>query len=232
MAYLEGGTKVHEIERDDGDVNEIDTGWYFSPFSMWRPIEQELAGYAIGKVIEVGCGSGRVSTYLEEQGHEVIGIDLSPLALQAAMIYGASDCRFIDANDMDFPEDYFDTVSLLGNGLGLTGEIESSRKMLGSLSKMVSYGGVLVATSRDPVKTENPLHLAYHQRNRDTGKPIGQVRLRIIFEGRKGDWFDFLFVEVDKIGEVIDGTGWKLEKLIQSDDPLESIYGVVLRNTK
>ena len=178
------------------------------------------------------CTGPAVVRWLEEQGHEVIGIDLSPLALQAAMIYGASDCRFIDANDMDFPENYFDTVSLLGNGLGLTGEIESSRKMLANLSKMVSNGGVLVATSRDPVKTENSMHLAYHQKNRDQGKPIGQVRLRIIFEGRKGDWFNFLFVEVDKIGKLIDGTGWKMEKLIRSDDPLESIFGVVLRNTK
>ena len=53
MAYIEGGTKVHEIERDDGKVDEVDTGWYFASYSMWRPVEQEIAGHALGKGIQV-----------------------------------------------------------------------------------------------------------------------------------------------------------------------------------
>ncbi len=231
MAYLEGGTKIHQIERDDGKINEVDTGWYFSQFDDWNPIEQEVAGYARGKVIEIGCGGGRVSKYLESQGHEVIGIDMSPLALQAAMIYGASDCRFIDANDMDFPDDYFDTASLLGNGLGLGGDMDSSRRMLSRLSKIVHVGGILLASSRDPSKTDNYEHHVYHEMNRKLGKPIGQVRLRVNFEDRKGDWFDLLFVEVKEIELLTSGTGWTVEKLIQSDNPFESLYGVILRNT-
>lgn len=232
MAYLEGGTKVHQIERDDGLINEVDTGWYFSPFHEWSPIEQEISEYATGKVIEIGCGGGRISKYLESQGHEVIGIDMSPLALRAAMIYGASDCRFIDANEMDFPDDYFDTASLLGNGLGLTGSMESSRKMLSRLSRMVRMGGILIASSRDPAKTDKPEHLAYHELNRILGKPIGQVRLRVNFEDRKGDWFDLLMVEVNEIELLINRTGWTLEKLIQSDAPFASGYGIVLKNTR
>lgn len=232
IAYLEGGTTVHEIERDDGRVETIDTGWYFREFSEWRPIEQEVVGYAEGKVLEIGCGGGRVSKYLESQGHDVIGIDLSPLALQAAMIYGASDCRFIDATDMDFPEDYFDTASLLGNGLGLGGDMKTSREMLLCLRKIIRSGGMLLASSRDPGKTNDPGHLVYHELNRKLGKPIGQVRLRVNFKEKKGDWFDLLFVEVNGINDLIAGTGWKIERLIASDDPRESLYGVVLRNTK
>jgi SAM-dependent methyltransferase len=232
MAYLEGGTKVHQIERDDGHINEVDTGLYFSQFNDWSPIEQEVVGYATGSVIEVGCGGGRVSKYLESQGHDVIGIDMSPLALRAARIYGASDCRFIDANEMDFPDDYFDTASLMGNGLGLTGSMESSRKMLSRLSRMVSFGGVLIASSRDPSKTDNLLHLAYHELNRKLGKPIGQVRIRVNFEGRDGEWFDLLMVEVSEVESLVKGTGWEVEKFIHSEGPLESGYGLVLRNTR
>ncbi len=231
MAYLEGGTKFHEIERDDGKINVIDTGWYFHPFNLWRPIEQKLAGFAEGKVLEVGCGGGRISKYLESLGHEVIGIDLSAYALQAAMIHGASDSRLIDARDMDFPDDYFDTVSLLGNGLGLLGDIHECREMLRNLSRMVRKDGVLIASSRDPIKTEDPMHLAYHEANRQNNKPVGLVRLRINFEDKKGDWFNLIFVEVKEIESFIRGTGWVLEKLLESDDPKDSIYGIVLRNT-
>lgn len=232
MAYLEGGTKFHEIERDDGKIDVVDTGWYFQSFSKWRPIEQEIARYADGKVLEIGCGGGRVSKYLESQGHEVIGIDLSAYALQAAMIHGALDSRFIDANDMDFPEDYFDTASLLGNGLGLSGSLEGSKKMLKNLSRIVRSGGLVLASSRDPSKTDDPQHLAYHQKNREQGKPIGLVKLRVNFEDRKGDWFNLVFVEVKEIEQLVSGTGWVVEKLLTSDDPLDSLYGVVLRNTR
>jgi hypothetical protein len=148
------------------------------------------------------------------------------------MIYGASDCRFIDANEMDFPEDYFDSASLLGNGLGLVGDIEKSKNMLIKLSYMVKPNGVLIASSRDPEKTDNPAHLAYHQMNRDRGKPIGLVRIRVNFEGRNGDWFDLIFVEVNKIESLVEGTGWKVDKLITQEGPLESGYGLVLRNSK
>jgi SAM-dependent methyltransferase len=232
IGYLEGGTKFHEIERDDGRVEKIDTGWYFRPFEEWPEAEQELAGYSIGKVLEVGCGGGRISKYLESQGHEVIGIDLSSYALQAAMIHGASDCRLIDARDIDFPDDYFDTVSLLGNGLGILGNVDEGRTLLMNLSRMIRKDGLLIASSRDPAKTDDEMHIAYHQMNRDRGKPIGLVRLRINYEDKKGDWFDLLFVESKEVENFIKGTGWTVEKMLTSDEPLESLYGVVLKNNE
>ena len=58
------------------------------------------------------------------------------------------------------------------------------------------------------------------------------VKLRVNFEDRKGEWFDLLFVEIREINHLLSETGWVVEKLITSDDPLDSLYGVVLRNTK
>jgi hypothetical protein len=34
IAYLDGGTAIHEIERDDGRVETTDTGWYFTPRAL------------------------------------------------------------------------------------------------------------------------------------------------------------------------------------------------------
>ena len=137
----------------------------------------------------------------------------------------------IDARDMDFPDDYFDTVSLLGNGLGILGDIDESKKLLKDLSRMIRTDGILIASSRDPAKTDDEMHLAYHQMNRERGKPIGQVRLRINFEDLKGDWFNLIFVESKEVENLIQGTGWVVDKMLTSDDPLDSMYGVVLRNT-
>ncbi len=147
-------------------------------------------------VLEVGCGGGRISKHLESMGLEVIGIDISPLALEAARRYGASDCRLMDARELGFPENYFDTASLLGNGLGLGGDVDDSRQLLSNLSRTVRPGGVLLASSINATNTEEPAHLAYHDMNRARGRPAGLVRIRVNFEDLKGDWFDLLFLEL------------------------------------
>ena len=232
IAYLDGGTAIHEIERDDGRVETTETGWYFTPFEKWSDVEKEVAGHAQGRVLEVGCGGGRISKHLESMGLEVIGIDISPLALEAARRYGASDCRLMDARELDFPENYFDTASLLGNGLGLGGDVDDSRQLLSNLSRAVRPGGVLLASSINATNTEEPAHLAYHDMNRARGKPAGLVRIRVNFEDLKGDWFDLLFLDLHEIKPVVKGTGWEVVDMVMPDDPKASRYGVVLGNTK
>ncbi len=46
IAYLDGGTAIHEIERDDGRIETTETGWYFTPFDKWSDVEKEVAGHA------------------------------------------------------------------------------------------------------------------------------------------------------------------------------------------
>jgi ubiquinone/menaquinone biosynthesis C-methylase UbiE len=136
----------------------------------------------------------------------------------------------MNARCLEFPDGSFDTAALLGNGFGLGGNMENCRRILSELSRVVKPKGVLIASSREPTRTDNPLHLAYHERNRKQGKPIGMAHLRVNFEGEKGEWFDLLMIEIKAIDDYISGTGWVREHVIESDDPLDSGYGVVLRN--
>ena len=230
LAYLDDSTTVHELERDDGGVDVVEVKLFFSSFMEWQPIEQELANIAEGRMLEVGCG--RVMKHFQEMGYEVVGIDLSEYALEAARLNGAIDCMLMDARNIDFPTDSFDTATLFGNGFGLGGNIDECSKILSGLSRVVKPGGLLIASSRDPVGTDNPRHLVYHERNRSQGKPIGSVRLRVNFDGAKGEWFDLLLVEIKTIEEFISGTGWVLDRIIESEDSEDSGYGVVLKNTE
>ena len=230
MAYFDDLTSMHLLERDDGFINIIETKSYFRPYAEWHPIEQELAKLVEGKVLDVGCGSGRCMRYFQTKGIDAVGIDFSELAVEASRRFGVDTCMVMDALNLDFPENSFGTASLFGNGLGLCG-LEDSRKMLKSLRKVVRPKGLLIASSRDPKITTNPLHFTYHQRNREQGRPIGLIRLRVNFKDVKGDWFDLYMLEPDEVQGFIEDTGWSLEKMIEADDPTHAIYGVILRNS-
>jgi SAM-dependent methyltransferase len=230
MDYFNDPESVHILERDDGYINIIKTSTYFTEYDNWNPVEQELAKLVEGRILDVGCGSGRCMVYFQEKGIDAVGIDYSKLAIKASKRLGLVNCMVMDAMNLDFPENSFDTAGLFGNGLGLCG-LEGSKKMLQELSKVVKPKGLLVASSRDVKITTNPQHYAYHQRNREQGKPIGLIRLRVNFREIKGDWFNLYMLEPHEVESYIKKTGWSLERIIESEDPANPIYGVVLRNS-
>jgi len=68
------------------------------------PFWGRLAALIPGPVLELGCGDGRVSRYLTERGHAVVGVDNSPELLglartSAASSWGGAAARF-EAGDV------------------------------------------------------------------------------------------------------------------------------------
>jgi SAM-dependent methyltransferase len=217
MAYHHGGNADYVIERDDGYVDECDALEYFIEYEEWPQHERDALVWAKGGVLDVGCGAGRVTLWLQERGHEAVGIDLSPLAIEVSRARGVSDCRVMDARRLDFPEGHFDTAIMFGNNLGIGGDIPETRRMLEGLHRVTNDDGIIIASTLDPLKTDNPAHLSYHEINRRRGKPPGLVNIRIGFRGEYGDWFELLFVTEDELVEILETTGWTMERIYWSE---------------
>ena len=65
------------IERDDGMVDR-DSLDYLAAFARWPTHERQAMKRVHGRVLDVGCGSGRVALHLEPRGHDVVSIDVAP----------------------------------------------------------------------------------------------------------------------------------------------------------
>jgi SAM-dependent methyltransferase len=64
------------------------------------------AGLVRSPVLDVGCGTGELSLYLARRGHEVLGIDLSALAVRQAREkarWRGIDARFLVMDALDLP---------------------------------------------------------------------------------------------------------------------------------
>jgi len=216
------GQRVFEIdERDDGYI-EASTSpkLYFSDYEDWPQHEKKAIKYVKGRVLDIGCGAGRHSLYLQKKGLDVLGIDNSPLAIKVCKLRGLKKAKIMSIEDIDFKPKSFDTIIMMGNNFGLFGSFQKARRLLRRFHKITSDDGLIVAETRDPYKTDNPAHLEYHKLNRKRGRMGGQVRIRVRFEKYATPWFDYLFVSKEEMDEILKGTGWKVKQYIDSGNAL------------
>lgn len=209
------------VERDDGFI-DVSRLAYYAPVRRWFPVERRALRYARGRVLDVGLGAGRVALELQARGRDVVGIDVSPGAVQVSRDRGVRDVRLLSLDDVDASLGRFDAVVMYGNNFGLFGSPAKARRLLRRLRPLAAR---IVAASNDPYGTTDPGHLAYHERNRARGRMPGQLRLRVRHRDLAGPWFDYLIVSPPEMDEILHGTGWHISRLVEDQG---SYYVAVL----
>ncbi len=181
------------------------------------------------KVLVTGS-AGFIGGYVVEEllrrGHEVVGIENSPLTVEVARSRGVRDVRLLPFSEIGPQLGVFDTVVMMCNNFGLFGSAAGAKRMLTRLARLTRDDARIVAASNDPYRTENPDHLPYHEQNRRRGRMAGQLRLRTRHGLYRGRWFDYLLASPEEMRELVDAGGWRLERLVQDDG---SYYVGVLR---
>jgi ubiquinone/menaquinone biosynthesis C-methylase UbiE len=99
-----------------------------------------------GYILDLGCGRGRLSRDLANQGFKVIGVDLSPSAVQKANntaldagITGSARFFVGDATQLDFQTDSFDAVVEIG--LLQHFDKETRKQVLAEIARVLRNGG-------------------------------------------------------------------------------------------
>ena len=220
------------IERDDGliDPSEAAPGIYFAPFKDWPKVEKDGMAHVKGRVLDVGCGAGRVAIYLQRYRKlDVLGIDNSPLAIKVSKLRGLKKARLLAFEDIDFEPGSFDSVVMYGNNFGLFGSRRRAKQLLGRLLVMTSHDAAIVCESVNPYETDNPDHLRYQRRNRERKRMPGQVRIRARYRTYVGRWFDYLLVSPREMKAIAEATGWRLTQVLRERN--SPLYVAVLTKT-
>lgn len=124
--------------------------WYVERFRAMAAQGRDLAGEARmvdamlergSRVLDAGCGPGRVGGELAARGHDVVGVDVDPYLVAAAREdHPDADWRVGDLAELDLTErgeEPFDAVVCAGNVMTFLApgtEVEVLRRMGGQLS--------------------------------------------------------------------------------------------------
>lgn len=131
--------------------------WYIERFRDMAAAGRDLHGEArlidamVGRnarILDAGCGPGRVGGRLHDLGHDVVGIDIDPALIDAAEAdhpgprWIVGDLATVDVRAAGVEAD-FDVIVSAGNVMTFV-EASSRRAVLTNLARMLAHDGRLV----------------------------------------------------------------------------------------
>jgi len=120
--------------------------YLFRNYNEMPKLEQKALQLARGSVLDVGCGSGSHSLYLQNKDIEAKAIDISKGAIEVANQRGVLNANVLDILD---ETKTFDTILLLMNGTGIFQKIENVSTYLSHLKSLLIPGGQILIDSSD-----------------------------------------------------------------------------------
>ena len=203
------------IYRDDGWREELPMSGFFR-----QPQEYDLERTALdlcyGHALDVGAGTGIHSLFLQERGVVVYAIDVSPEAVQIMRARGVSDVR--QADILSFNDGEFDTVIMMGHGIGVVEDIAGLSNFLKHAPGLLKPKGQILLTSLDVRRTNNPTHLEYQKRNPDNGRYFGEIRMQFEYRGIRGPLFGWLHIDAETLSRYASKTGWNCDVVQRQHD--------------
>lgn len=202
-------------ETSISEAEEMSVAYLFRQHSDMPKIEQKVLGLAKGKVLDVGCGAGSHSLYLQnERQLDITSIDISPNAITACTLRGLKNA--IVKNVMDIENEKFDTILLLMNGAGMCGRLKKLPAFLQKLKSLLAEGGQILLDSSDIIYM--------FDEDDDGGRWIptdvdyyGEVIFTVTYKGKKEKPFNWMYVDFNTLNNTANSCGLQCE-LIQEGE--------------
>lgn len=101
-------------------------------------------------VLDLGCGAGRTTSHIFENGCKVVGVDISEtLIARAKKDYPEIDFRVMDARKMDFKDGVFDAVFFSFNGIDNLLSLTEREKAISEIRRVLKPGGYFIYSSHN-----------------------------------------------------------------------------------
>lgn len=216
---------VHSPDFDD-DI--ISLPYLFRSFKEMPLLEKTALKHCKGKVLDVGCGAGSHSLYLQENKKlKVVSIDISEGAVEICKNRGLKDVRNISFEDIN---EKFDTLLFLMNGTGIIGKLEKLDNFFKKLKKILHSNGQVLIDSSD---------LSYlFDKDEDGGIWInaaegyyGEIQYKLSYKKEESDYFDWLYLDYNSLNLAASKNGFSCT-LLQEGKHYDFLAKLSMENKK
>ena len=212
---------ITETTISEADAMEV--SYLFRSYKEMPKLEQKALQLAKGKILDVGCGAGSHSLYLQEKELEVTSIDISENAIKACALRGVQNAQVQNVLDLD-PKDKFDTILLLMNGTGIFGTLDQTSKYLQKLKSLLAPNGQILVDSSDIIYM--------FDEDEDGSKWVsadgyyGELTFTISYKNQTEEAFSWLYLDYNTLQNAAHANGLECELILEGEhfDYLARLY--------
>ncbi len=194
------------------EEDELPLPYLFRNYAEMPKLEQKALDLAQGTVLDVGCGAGSHSLYLQEKGFDVKAIDISKGAIKVC-----KQRRIKNAEVKNILEETetFDTILLLMNGSGVFEDLANTPWYLNHLKSLLHPNGQILVDSSD---------IKYMYEDDDGGfwmdtnaNYYGELDYYVSYKGEDEDAFKMLYLDFETLKSACKTAGLNCELVLEGE---------------
>ncbi|MGK0494558.1 MAG: SAM-dependent methyltransferase [Maribacter sp.] len=188
--------------------------YLFRDYEQMPSLEKKALELCKGSVLDIGCGAGNHSLYLQKKGIIVSCMDQSQGAITVCKSRGIKNVR--QSTLLNFDQGRFDTLLLLMNGIGISGRLKHIDMFLNKLKSLLNEGGQILLDSSDIIymfegDEDNgywiPEDVAYY----------GEVSFTMKYKNQESDEFPWLYLDFNTLKRAATCNGLTCELLFEGE---------------
>lgn len=193
-------------------ADEMSIPYLFRKYIEMPEIEKKALQLAKGKVLDVGCGAGSHSLYLQnDRNLDVTSIDISPNAIKACQIRGLKKARV--ENVLSVKNEKFDTILLLMNGTGIFETLNKTPQFLEQLKNLLSINGQILIDSSDIIYMYDEEDLKLVSEN----NYYGELTFTISYKNEIEEPFPWLYMDYATLKKIAFTNGLHCELILEGE---------------
>ena len=197
------------------DQDEMLVEYLFRSFSQMPIIERKALELCSGKILDVGCGAGSHSLYLQNNNLNVQSIDISANAIKACQLRGLNNAKVLNVLETDSDIEKFDSILLLMNGTGIFETLARSSRYLKKLKSLLNKNGQILIDSSDLIYMYDIDDL---QELKNSKKYYGELTFNITYKNKQEIQFPWLYLDFDLLKKLCEENGLHCEKVIDGEN--------------
>ncbi len=203
------------VKADDFDDDHIPIPYLFRSYPEMPKIEQKALDISYGKVLDVGCGAGSHSLFLQNQKKlDVTAIDISDGAIEVCIKRGIRNA--ITQDIFNHNHTSYDTILFLMNGSGIIGTLNKIDIFFTHIKKLLTPGGQILMDSSD---------ISYLFQDDDGGFWVdasagyyGEMSYSLQYKNQESAKFDWLYIDYNTLQNAANTNGFLTELLFEGEN--------------